>query len=386
MTTPDVLVYAPFSFNGQGPAQTCAAIVGAFPDGAASTVLHAGRFRVRPGGTAVLRPALRGLPARLPWRRIADRALRRLDADFAAALDRANPDRTVAYFWPDPPAWLVGRARDRGIRCVREMINTALSTSGPLLDEAYARLGLPVGHGITADRIATETAELHLYDACFAPNPEVEKSLLRLGLEPSRVLPTSFGWSPERLDGPTPTRESDKVRFLFVGSVDVRKGVPELLEAWQAADVAATAELVLVGRVAEVLADRVRAAEESGSVRSLGFQPDVGRVFRSADVFVFPTWEEGGPQVTYEAAGCGLPVVTTPMGAARLVESDSSGLVVDAGSVDQLTSAIRRLVERPDLRTAWGTEARRRAADFAYARVGPRRLEQLVGLLDAPLR
>ena len=112
----------------------------------------------------------------------------------------------------------------------------------------------------------------------------------------------------------------------------------------------------------------------------------MGQVFRSADVFVFPTLEEGGPQVTYEAAGCGLPVITTPMGAARLVETGASGIVVDPGSADQLAAAIRRLVSSPELRAAYGSEARRRAADFTYARVGPRRLDQLLGVLDAPRR
>ncbi len=146
------------------------------------------------------------------------------------------------------------------------------------------------------------------------------------------------------------------------------------------------AELVLVGRVADALTERVEAAQRSGSVRAVGFQRDVRPAFGSADVFKFPTLEEGGPQVTYEAAGCGLPVITTPMGAARLVETGASGVVVDAGSVEQLTAAIQQLAARPDLRATLGAEARRRAADFSYARVGPRRLDQLLALLDAPRR
>lgn len=387
---PTILVYAPFSFNGQGPAQTCAAIVGAFPVGRATTVLHAGRFRRRPAGSAALRPAVSGARSMVPWRLVGADALSRLDDAFEAALEKADPDSTVAYFWPDPPVRLVERARERGVRSVREMINTALATSGPLLDAAFGRFGLAPTHGISSEGIAAESAALQLYDACFAPNPEVEKSLLRLGLDPSRVLPTTFGWSPERFAETarrSPLRtDAGRTTFLFVGSVDVRKGVPELLEAWAAAGVGAEAELVLVGRVAPALEDRLEAAQRSGGVRALGFRRDVGRVFRAADVFVFPTLEEGGPQVTYEAAGCGLPIITTPMGAARLVETGSSGVVVDPGSVEQLAAAIRQLVERPDLRAAYGTEARRRAEDFSYARVGPRRLDQLLGLLDTARR
>ena len=106
----------------------------------------------------------------------------------------------------------------------------------------------------------------------------------------------------------------------------------------------------MAGRVAPELKQTVRDHERRERVRSLGFRPSVAPLFHSADVFVFPTLEEGGPQVTYEAAGCGLPVITTPMGAARLVESGRTGIVVEPGSVEHLADAIRLLADRPDLR------------------------------------
>ena len=61
-------------------------------------------------------------------------------------------------------------------------------------------------------------------------------------------------------------------------------------------------------------------------------------------MFVFPTLEEGDPQVTYEAAGCGLPILTTPMGAGRLIEDESNGLIVKPCDVDALAEALWRLV------------------------------------------
>jgi len=112
-------------------------------------------------------------------------------------------------------------------------------------------------------------------------------------------------------------------------------------------------------------------------VRLTGYVSDIGSLYRSADFFVFPTFEEGGPQVTYEAAGCGLPVITTPMGAARLVESERSGLVVAAGEHDHLRQALLSMAGNAEQRRRWGAEARRRAAEFTYQRVGRQRGEQL---------
>ena len=57
----------------------------------------------------------------------------------------------------------------------------------------------------------------------------------------------------------------------------------------------------------------------------IDFVADVRALYRTADVFVFPSLEEGGPQVTYEACGCGLPVITTPMGAAESARQNQEG-------------------------------------------------------------
>jgi glycosyltransferase involved in cell wall biosynthesis len=322
-----------------------------------------------------LPPVLR----RLPWRfvsRYGDPAVTR---HVAAALRRHDPASTVVYVWPGAPLSLIRQARRLGYPVVREMINCACATSGPILDAAYAALSLPPAHVVTAEAIEEENAELREYDFIVASNPEVEASLTRLGIRPDQILRASFGWSSERFHGSTSEPRLDRgVRALFVGSVGVRKGVPELLQAWEEA--AVEGELVLVGGVEPGIADLVDRHVRKGRVRLAGYVSDVGAIYRSADVFVFPTLEEGGPQVTYEAAGCGLPVITTPMGAARLVEHDRSGLIVPPSDPNQLSSALRKLASDPQLRAQFGEAARAGAAAFDYRRVGLARGRQLAAV------
>jgi glycosyltransferase involved in cell wall biosynthesis len=166
-----------------------------------------------------------------------------------------------------------------------------------------------------------------------------------------------------------------------VGRVGVRKGVPELLEAWESAGI--DGELVLAGPVDDEIADMVERHCRSGSVRTLGFVKDPSSVYLSSHVFVFPTLEEGGPQVTYEAAGCGLPVITTPMGAARLIETGRNGIVVDPSDVNQLAAALRRLAYEPEVRAEYAAAAEADAQEFAYPLVGARRAEKLRWLFVA---
>ncbi len=87
--------------------------------------------------------------------------------------------------------------------------------------------------------------------------------------------------------------------------------------------------------------------------------------------------------MTYEAAGCGLPVVTTPMGAARLVEDGRTGLVVPPASPTKIAEALRLLAEDHALRAACGAAAKQAAAEFDYGLVGARRARLLREALDA---
>lgn len=389
LRSPRCLVYAPYSFSGRGVAESCAQLVGPMPSAGLAAEVHLGRRRTALAPGVRVRQPVPVVGGLLPWRHVEGPALSLLERQFRHAVDRADPTSTLAWFWPGSPVSAVKHARERGLITVREMINSAMAVAGPILDAAYRRLGLLPTHGITADWIRTENEELALYDYVFASNPEVERSLAAAGVESRRILPTSFGWSPARFAdaaaGAFPRAAAGAghgtFRAVFVGRIGVRKGVPELLAAWKESGV--DGELVLVGSVDDEVEELVAHHVATGRVRLAGFVANPAEAYAAADVFVFPTLEEGGPQVTYEAAGCGLPVITTPMGAARLVENGRSGIVVDPGEPSQLAHALRTLAGDTSMREAYGIAAREAAQRFTYAEVGARRAAMLTGRLTA---
>ena len=194
-----ILVYAPFSFNGQGPAQTCASIVEAFSAAPVTTHVYSGRFRRGDLGRAEVHSGVSSLKTHVPWRLVKDEAIAKLDGDFRRAIESANPANSIAYFWPDPPADLVSLARERGIVSVREMINSACATSGPILDAAYSRLGLPLDHSVSPAKIATESPSS---DSTTTASPRTQRSRnpwSRLASDPTRSCSTTFGWTPSTL-------------------------------------------------------------------------------------------------------------------------------------------------------------------------------------------
>ena len=94
--------------------------------------------------------------------------------------------------------------------------------------------------------------------------------------------------------------------------------------------------------------DRLRLG---GRFRLLGYRTDVLELLAAADIFVLPSHHEGLPVVLMEATAVGVPIVASAVGEIpRLLTDGKSGLLVAPGQPAELTGAITRLVDHPDLR------------------------------------
>jgi glycosyltransferase involved in cell wall biosynthesis len=373
------LTYCALPYAGGGWPQSCVNVLSEFSSQSMRPILALPRVRAEGPAGVRFDPSLKFPLSLLPWSLVKPLAERQLAAAFKAQLDRADPASTIAYLWPGTPPEVVEHARRRGILTVREMINCCMATAKPILDQAYHRAGLLPGHSISESAAAAERAELARYDYVFASNPCAEDSLVAAGVDRGRILQTSFGWEPARFAGETVSQRDGVFRALFVGTACVRKGIPELIEAWARSGV--QGELLIVGDVEPCLAPMLDEAARRHTVRLVPFTANLGDLYRSCDVFVFPTQEEGGPQVTLEAGGCGLPVITTPMGASRMVVDGRNGLVVRPGDVDELAAALVTLATDADMRRRFAKQIAIDAQAFAYERVSVSRAKILAGLL-----
>ncbi len=290
-----------------------------------------------------------------------------LERRFVSALSPGD----VVYLWPAVRLETYRRVKEKGHRIVVERINCHRQTSKPILDAEYARLGLPPTHGITEADVAEEREKLALADHVFSPGAPVTRSLLEAGIPSERILRSSYGYDPARLGAPSPRPTRQEPVFLFVGRGIVRKGLPFLLDAWSRAGV--RGRLHLSGAIDDEVRRRCAAELARPDVVQLGFNPDVASVYQAADVFIFPSLEEGSPLVSYEAAASGLPGLLSPMGAGDFVRDQREGLVLEPGDTDGWIAAIRRLAADADLRRTLGEAARVRAQDFTWELVGGRR-------------
>ncbi|HSZ53914.1 MAG TPA: glycosyltransferase family 4 protein [Caulobacteraceae bacterium] len=374
-----MITYCPHSFTGAGHLRTCARLLQHMPKDEIESVLYVARVR-RPGPASLeIHEAVPPWLRHTPWLLTRGIALPRVERAFMQAIAASDPDRTIVHFWPEPPARLVRYARSHGLMTVREMINCYRGTAKRIVDAAYREAGVAQATHITRAQVELEDQEFPHHSHFFASR-QVVPTLLEAGVPQEKVLPTSFGWDPADLT-PRGTEElGERVMGVFVGTVSIRKGAAQLLEAWAASGV--EEPLWMVGSVEPALRALVRRYEGHPFIRFVGHATDVGRIYRAAQFLVIPTFEEGGPQVTYEAAGCGLPTITTVMGAGHMTEDGVTGLVVPSGDVGALTRAIKTMVASPELRHRMGEAARVRAESYTYEAISRRRATMLREALE----
>jgi glycosyltransferase involved in cell wall biosynthesis len=71
------------------------------------------------------------------------------------------------------------------------------------------------------------------------------------------------------------------------------------------------------------------------NIRIVGFAKDVENYLSQGTIHVFPSTCEGSAKVTYEAAACGLPQITTRE-AGDVVTDGKEGIIITPGDVDRL--------------------------------------------------
>ncbi len=130
-----------------------------------------------------------------------------------------------------------------------------------------------------------------------------------------------------------------KVRFLLCGGLDTNpNGITE---------------------------DMLKSKCDGEYIQWLGHRTDVLELLKQSHIMAFPSWyREGLPKSVIEAEAIGRPVVTTDsVGCRDTVIDGYNGFMIPAKDSDALASALKKLIDAPELRQTMGRNAREFAVD-----------------------
>jgi glycosyltransferase involved in cell wall biosynthesis len=162
--------------------------------------------------------------------------------------------------------------------------------------------------------------------------------------------------------------ELSKPYILFVGSLDPRKNLDRLLQAWVRLPEFKDVELVIAGSRGRIFRP-VSMSSYTRRTRFLGYVPDedLPGLYSGATFFIMPSLFEGFGLTILEAMACGAPVITSHAGALPEAAGDAA-IQVDPTSVEGMAEAMRTLLVDESKRSRLKQKGLDRACRFSWER------------------
>jgi len=218
--------------------------------------------------------------------------------------------------------------------------------------------------------------EWELADIIIVNSEWSRQALISEGADPAKIdiLPLAYGAEDggrttedrgQKTEVRTPA--SAPLRVLWLGQVNVRKGIHYLMAAGRLLE-DENIQFEVVGPVG-ILPEAVAAAP-----RNMTFHGPVSRDraadwYRQSDVFVLPTLSDGFALTQLEALAHGLPVITTP-NCGRVIEEGKTGFIVPPRDPQALANAVLKFVADRNLSTRMSPDCREAITRFSINRYG----------------
>jgi glycosyltransferase involved in cell wall biosynthesis len=198
--------------------------------------------------------------------------------------------------------------------------------------------------------------ECELADRIVVNSEWSRDGLIREGVPPEKLSVIALAYEPGSTNGPlaepqlqrnypdrfTPERP---IRVLFLGLINLRKGVARLLEAARMLR-DEPVEFWMVGPVEIASASTTR---DGGRVKWFGraSRKHSTEFYKHADVLILPTLSDGFAITQLEAQAYGLPVIASK-NCGKVVENGVNGIILDEPSAACIAHAVHDCIASPD--------------------------------------
>jgi glycogen(starch) synthase len=170
--------------------------------------------------------------------------------------------------------------------------------------------------------------------------------------------------------GGDPTLVKSRYQVVFSGTLSPKKGIASLVEAWPTVQIACPeAQLHICGSDGRMTSGQATSAYIAAKLGSLlgksvhyhGFQPRerVLEILRTSCIAVFPSFSEAFALAPMEAMARGCATIFTKLSSGpELIDDGYTGLLVDPRQPREVSDALIRLLQNPELAARLGARAR----------------------------
>jgi glycosyltransferase involved in cell wall biosynthesis len=322
------------------------------------------------------------------------------DSAFASAVARCHlPPHDVFFGYSYASLEMLAAEKQRGVLTVLDQIDPG-AVEFRLVAEEMARFpelaGAPVPFPM--EYYERNRREWELADIIVVNSRWSFDALVKQGVPPEKLVVIPLCYESE-VRSPWPVKSGfvtspgsvsafSPLRVLWLGQVNVRKGIHYLMEAARLLDqnpvAADVSRLKQEGSHPQIHFDIVgpigiSEAAVKSAPSNMTFHGPVSRDlaaewYRQSDVFVLPTLSDGFALTQLEALAHGVPVIATP-NCGRVVENNKIGFIVPARDAQALAEAILKFAEDRNLTASMAPACREAVKAYSVEKYGQRLLE-----------
>jgi glycosyltransferase involved in cell wall biosynthesis len=173
----------------------------------------------------------------------------------------------------------------------------------------------------------------------------------------------TFSRSEKIMDAAEKIRKEGLTTFCFVGRIVSDKGINELVAAFdELHEKYPATRLLLVGTLEDsdpLKQETLVAINNNQAIEFAGWQTDIRPYLAASDIFVFPSYREGFPNVVLQAGAMGLPAIVTDInGSNEIIKEGVNGTIIEPRDKEQLKNAMERVLTDEKLRKKFASNAR----------------------------
>ncbi|MFH1521525.1 MAG: glycosyltransferase family 4 protein [archaeon] len=285
---------------------------------------------------------------------------------FGKLIFKNLPDCKIYHSWMGLAPEAVLKAKKGGAILVLEAANSHPLNTLKILNEEFKRYDRE-DLIVNPKTIQKEIDLINKFDYVMCPSDFVYDSFLGQGFSKKQLVKMPYGVDLKKFST-IKNREDNKFRIVFVGSLQLRKGVQYLLQAWGELKLK-NAELLIVGRVWPDADEIVKRYKNNKTIKFIGFTKNLKYYYEMSDVFVFPSLEEGSSLATYEAMASGLPSIVT-FNSGSIARDEKDGFIIPIRDVKSLKKKISYFYDNPSEVKRMGKNARKFVEKYTWGNYG----------------
>jgi glycosyltransferase involved in cell wall biosynthesis len=238
-------------------------------------------------------------------------------------------DNKIAHIWESSPN-IIKNLKNKCWHIILDVPIAPTATAKNLVNKYKDSIVLHP-HQYNSD---LELESYQLADYIITPSNFVKDEIIKLDIDRKKILVVPFGVDVQtgyekNFDK---NYQNDGIDFCFAGTVNKRKGVEFLLQAWDD-KFFSNDRLHLCGRVYPEIKQLIKKYNFKNIITP-GFI-DTREYFKKCDVYVFPSLLEGSSKSIYEAMNSSLPCIVTCNSGSVIIDGED-GFIINIADPDSI--------------------------------------------------